>query len=113
MSANADPKGDVLITPLHWWSEVNREAAELAREAGKAYAVAIGGSQPTPSQINDLRRRLKRFDKALDKAERMLGGSERAIAALEAAEEEAAAANTAPPIQQPAAPRRATTRRSA
>lgn len=112
MSADAG-KGDVLITPLHWWSEVNREAGELARESGKAYAVAIGSSQPTTAQVNDLRRRLRRLEKALDKAERMVAGSERAIAALEAAEEEQAAANTAPPSQQPAAPRRATTRRSA
>ncbi len=47
----------VNLTPLWFWSEVNRLSAELYLAAGKAYATAIGGGSPTDAQTQELRGR--------------------------------------------------------
>lgn len=59
------------ITFLHWWSRLSKVATAYALELGRAFALAMGGNQPSPETIASLRASLHRQLELLDHAERM------------------------------------------
>lgn len=72
MSA-ATPKGFVLRTPLHRWSQANGESAEFLRlagelhtEVGKAYGGAIAGTEPTATTCKNLCAKARRLLKLIE-----------------------------------------------
>jgi hypothetical protein len=72
---NDDGTGCIVhITPLHHWSQLNHATAEAHAAAGKCLAFAMGGNEPYPAAIAELRELLERALGHLDDAATMRRG---------------------------------------
>lgn len=67
--------GFEIVQPLHWLSRLQHVSLEFDRAAGRALALAIGGSWPSSASFSELRSMLDQARDLLDRAERMDAGA--------------------------------------